>query len=193
MAARFEQKNSLQSNLSNYKTEWHQAAQRDYPYLQRGCSHVTCVRVHGRFTKQRKTRTLRYMELVSYFLFLQEQIKDIIIITAPRPLVHAHAAGEGSTDTAEDASQGWRSRPVQTRSCPKRHYCRWTSCSTVPHETTNEERWRRRQRKRADPQLQVWRNGPRSRSTTTPDDLDHCNMTQLHCKHDCPSAFSITI
>jgi hypothetical protein len=46
------------------------------------------------------------MELVSYFLFLQEQIKDIIIITAPRPLVHVHAAGEGSTDTAEDASQG---------------------------------------------------------------------------------------
>ena len=47
-----------------------------------------------------------YMELGSYFLFLQEQIKDIIIITAPRPLVHAHAAGEGSTDTEEDASQG---------------------------------------------------------------------------------------
>jgi hypothetical protein len=28
---------------------------------------------------------------------------------------------------------------------------------------------------------------PRSRSTTTPDDLDHGNATRLHCKHDCPN------
>jgi len=60
---------------------------------------------------------------------------DFSAADVPRPLVHTHTAGEGSTDAADDSSQGWRRRPVQTRPCPTRHDCRWTPCSTMPHET----------------------------------------------------------